>query len=50
MTPLETYLRQRLQRQTLLLMTHVVVGYPSLDANMAMLEAMQRAEVDVVEF
>ena len=31
-------------------MTHVVVGYPSLDANMAMLEAMQRAEVDVVEF
>jgi tryptophan synthase alpha chain len=50
MTPLETYLRQRLQRKTLLLMTHVVVGYPSLDANMAMLEAMQRAEVDVVEF
>jgi len=36
--------------QKLLLMTHVVVGYPSLDANMAMLEAMQRAEVDVVEF
>jgi tryptophan synthase alpha chain len=50
MTPLETYLRQRLQRKTLLLMTHVVVGYPSLEANMAMLEAMQRAEVDVVEF
>ena len=50
MTLLETYLRQRLQRKPLLLMTHVVVGYPSLDANMAMLEAMQRAEVDVVEF
>src|SRR5215831_241288 len=50
MTPLETYLRQRLQRKKLLLMTHVVVGYPSLEANMAMLEAMQRAEVDVVEF
>ena len=49
MTPLETYLRQRLQRKKLLLMTHVVVGYPSLDANMVMLEAMQRAEVDVVE-
>jgi tryptophan synthase alpha chain len=44
MTPLETYLRQRQQRKTLLLMTHVVVG-----ANMVMLEAMQRAEVDVVE-
>jgi tryptophan synthase alpha chain len=49
MTPLERYLRQRLQRKPLLLMTHVVVGYPSLDANLAMLEAMQRAEVDVVE-
>ena len=49
MTPLETYLRQRLQRKKLLLMTHVVVGYPSLDANMVMLEAMQRAEVDVVD-
>ena len=50
MTPLEIYLRQRLQHKKLLLMTHVVVGYPSLAANMAMLEAMQRAEVDVVEF
>ena len=49
MTPLETYIRQRLQRKKLLLMTHAVVGYPSLEANMAMLEAMQRAEVDVVE-
>lgn len=49
MTPLETYIRQRLQRKKLLLMTHAVVGAPSLDANMAMLEAMQRADVDVVE-
>lgn len=49
MTPLETYIRQRLQRKKLLVMTHAVVGYPSLDANMAMLEAMQRADVDVVE-
>jgi tryptophan synthase alpha chain len=49
MTPLEAYIRQRLQRKKLLLMTHAVVGYPSLDANMAMLEAMQRADVDLVE-
>ncbi|MGQ4808642.1 Tryptophan synthase alpha chain [Candidatus Entotheonellaceae bacterium PAL068K] len=49
MTSLETYIRDRMQRKTLLLMTHVVVGYPSLDANMAMLEAMQRADVDLVE-
>lgn len=47
--PLETYIRQRLQRKKLLLMTHVVVGHPSLDVNMAMLEAMQRADVDMVE-
>ena len=49
MTPLETYIRQRQQHKKLLLMTHAVIGYPSLDANMAMLEAMQRADVDLVE-
>ena len=49
MTPLETYIRQRLQRKKLLLMTHAVVGYPSLEANLRMLEAMQRADVDLVE-
>src|SRR5215470_1862930 len=49
MTPLETYIRQRRQHKELLLMTHAVVGYPSLDANMVMLEAMQRADVDLVE-
>jgi len=30
-------------------MTHAVVAIASLDANMAMLEAMQRADVDMVE-
>lgn len=49
MTPLETYIRRRLQHKKLLLMTHVVVGYPSLEVNLAMLEAMQRADVDIVE-
>ena len=49
MSTLETYIRQRLQRKKLLLMTHAVVGYPSLEANMAMLEAMQRADADLVE-
>ena len=49
MNPLESYIRQRLQRKNLLLMTHAVVGYPSLDVNMVMLEAMQRAGVDLVE-
>ena len=49
MTALETYIRERLQRKKLLLMTHTVVGYPSLEANLAMLEAMQRADADLVE-
>lgn len=49
MTALEDYLRARLRRKPLLLMTHVVVGYPSLEVNMRMLEAMQRADVDLVE-
>jgi tryptophan synthase alpha chain len=49
MTAVEAYIRERLQRKKLLLMTHTVVGYPSLDANMAMLEAMQRADADLVE-
>ena len=49
MTALETYIRERMQRKKLLLMTHTVVGYPSLEANMAMLEAMQRADADLVE-
>ena len=30
-------------------MTHVVVGYPSLEANWSMLQAMSEAEVDLVE-
>ena len=49
MTPLESYIRKRLKRKKLLLMTHAVVGYPSLDANMKMLEVMQQADADLVE-
>jgi tryptophan synthase alpha chain len=49
MTSLEIYIRQRLQRKKLLLMTHAVVGYPSLEANLKMLETMQRADADLVE-
>lgn len=46
---LENYIRERLESRCLLLMTHAVVGYPSLDENWAMLEAMQNAGVDLVE-
>ncbi|MEU7488121.1 tryptophan synthase subunit alpha [Streptomyces sp. NPDC042319] len=46
---LANHLGRRLAKQPLLLMTHLVVGYPSLDANWAMLEAMDNAGVDLVE-
>ncbi|MDP7463140.1 MAG: tryptophan synthase subunit alpha [SAR324 cluster bacterium] len=46
---LETYIRERLQQRKVLLMTHAVVGYPSLEANWQMLEIMQEAGVDLVE-
>ena len=46
---LEGYVRERRTTKPLLLMAHAVVGYPSLDANWAMLEAMESAGVDLVE-
>lgn len=46
---LESDLRQRLAKKPVLLMTHVVVGYPSLDVNWTMLEAMDSVGVDIVE-
>jgi tryptophan synthase alpha chain len=46
---LEQHVRGRLEKKPILLMTHVVVGYPSLDANWTMLEAMDAAGVDLVE-
>ena len=48
-TGLERHVGDRLADKPLLLMTHVVVGYPSLDANWTMLEAMDAAGVDLVE-
>ena len=48
-TNLESQLRQRLAKKPLLLMTHLVVGYPSLEANWNMLETMDKAGVDLVE-
>ena len=45
---LEAYIRSRLDGdRRVLLMTHVIVGYPSLEANRAMLAAMADADVDL---
>jgi tryptophan synthase alpha chain len=46
---LERDVRDGLARKPILLMTHLVVGYPSLAASWAMLEAMDAAGVDLVE-
>ena len=46
---LENYLRQRQQKKELLVMTHVVCGYPSFEDNWKELEVMAEFDVDVVE-
>ena len=46
---LQNYLHHRKQERGVLLMTHAIVGYPSLDANWRMLEIMQEVGVDLVE-
>ena len=46
---LETYLRERQQTKDLLVMTHVVCGYPSFEDNWKELEIMAEFGVDVVE-
>jgi tryptophan synthase alpha chain len=46
---LTAYLRNRLKERRILLMTHLIAGYPSLEANWRMLEIMAEAGVDLVE-
>lgn len=46
---LESYIRERLKEKRILLMTHIVIGYPSLEASYAMVEAMVAAGVDLME-
>jgi len=46
---LESYLRNRLGKKDILLMTHVVLGYPSFDESLRLIEAMVKAGVDLME-
>ena len=46
---LEAEIRQGLGERKILLMTHLIVGYPSLEANWEMLEVMAEVGVDMVE-
>ena len=46
---LEAYINERKQQKELLVMAHVVCGYPSFEENMQELEIMAEAGVDLVE-
>lgn len=46
---LEETLRTRRQEREILLMTHIVIGYPSFDDSLRVVEAMVEAGVDLME-
>jgi tryptophan synthase alpha chain len=46
---IETYLRERRKQKNILLMTHIVIGYPSLEASFEIVKAMVAAGVDLME-
>jgi len=46
---LQRYIEERLTERKVLLMTHLIAGYPSLDENWRMLEIMGEVGVDLVE-
>ena len=46
---LEGYIRDKLKEKEILLMTHLVIGYPDLEASYAIIEKMVAAGVDILE-
>ncbi|MCG2775162.1 MAG: tryptophan synthase subunit alpha [Desulfobacterales bacterium] len=46
---LESYLRTRLKEKDILLMTHIVLGYPSFEDNFRIIETMVEADVELME-
>jgi len=46
---LESYLKSRLTEKKILLMTHIVLGYPSFEECFKIIEAMVNAGVDLIE-
>ncbi len=49
MTMLEEYIRAQRQKRDILLMTHIVIGYPSFDENRRVIAAMVAAGVELTE-
>ncbi|MFP5211878.1 MAG: tryptophan synthase subunit alpha [Acidobacteriota bacterium] len=46
---IESYVRSRLKEKDILLMTHIVAGYPSFEDSYRIVEAMVEAGVDLIE-
>jgi tryptophan synthase alpha chain len=46
---LESHIRSRLREKKILLMTHIVIGYPSLEASFDIVRTMVEAGVDLME-
>lgn len=46
---LESYIREKLKEKGILLMTHIVVGYPSFEDSFRIVETMVDAGVDIME-
>ena len=46
---LEQYIQRTKKDQNILLMTHIVIGYPSFDESMDIVAAMVAAGVDIME-
>jgi tryptophan synthase alpha chain len=46
---LESHIRSQLEEKKILLMTHIVIGYPSLDASLKIVRTMVEAGVDLME-
>jgi tryptophan synthase alpha chain len=46
---LEAYLREKRRQKAILLMTHIVIGYPSLEASEQLIDTMVAAGVDLIE-
>jgi tryptophan synthase alpha chain len=46
---IESYIKNRLKKKQILLMTHIVLGYPSFDHSLRIVEEMVAAGVDLME-
>ena len=46
---LESYIKHQLKKKDILLMTHIVIGYPTFDASYKIIEKMVNAGVDIME-